>query len=152
RVTKVMRALLVVGKLSPGGVVTIGRDATAQSGSRLGLAVGERITVRNLLYGLLLQSSNDAAVALADAVAGSAPSFVRLMNERAGELGLANTRFASPNGLDDTGHSSAADLAAMTRLAYGHALFAQIVRTRTWNVPAPTGPPRHIQNRNALLW
>ena len=151
-VTKVMTALLVLEKLSPGDVVTAGRDATGQTGSKLGLAAGERITVRNLLYALLLQSSNDAAVALADAVAGSVPRFVELMNERAGELGLRDTRFASPNGLDDRGYSSATDLAAMTREAYGHSLFAQIVRTKTWNIPAPSGPSRHIQNRNALLW
>jgi len=151
-VTKVMTALLVLERLSPSAVVTAGRDATAQTGSRLGLAVRERITVRNLLYALLLQSSNDAAVALADAVAGSVPRFVELMNERAGELGLGNTRFASPNGLDDRGYSSATDLAAMTREAYGHPLFGQIVRTKTWNIPAPSGPPRHIQNRNVLLW
>ena len=151
-VTKVMTALLALEKLSPGDVVTVGRDATGQTGSKLGLAVGERVTVRNLLYALLLQSSNDAAVALADAVAGSVPTFVQLMNERAGQLGLGNTRFASPNGLDDRGYSSAADLATMTREAYERPLFAQIVQTKTWNIPAPSGPTRHIQNRNALLW
>jgi D-alanyl-D-alanine carboxypeptidase (penicillin-binding protein 5/6) len=151
-ITKVMTALLALDRLIPSTVVVVGRDATLPTGSTLGLQVGERISALNLLYALLLQSSNDAAVALADAVAGSAPAFVKLMNERARELGLADTRFTSPNGLDDRGYSSAADLALLTRTAYQSALFARMVETKARDIPAAGGPPRHIQNRNALLW
>ena len=151
-ITKIMTALLALERLPPSRLVTVGEDATKASGSSLGLRVGERISSLDLLYALLLQSSNDAAVALADAVSGSIPAFVRLMNARAADLGLTDTHFASPNGLDDSGYSSATDLALLTRTAYQSALFGRVVDTKTRDIPAPSGPPRHIQNRNALLW
>jgi len=151
-ITKIMTALLVLERLRPSTVVVVGRDATLPSGSSLGLRVGEHISVENLLYALMLQSSNDVAVALADAAGGSAGAFVKMMNQRARELGLANTRFTSPNGLNDRGSSTAADLALLTRTAYSSALFARLVRTKAWDIPAPSGPARHVQNRNALLW
>jgi D-alanyl-D-alanine carboxypeptidase (penicillin-binding protein 5/6) len=151
-ITKIMTALLVLERLRPSTVVVVGRDATLPSGSSLGLRVGEHISVENLLYTLMLQSSNDAAVALADAAGGSAGAFVKMMNQRARELGLANTRFTSPNGLNDRGYSTAADLALLTRTAYSSPLFARLVRTKAWDIPAPSGPARHVQNRNALLW
>src|SRR5262249_59749703 len=104
-ITKIMTALLAIEQLPPSRSVTVGEDATEASGSSLGLRVGERISALDLLYALLLQSSNDAAVALADAVSGSSAAFVRLMNARAGSLGLSDTHFASANGLDDRGYS-----------------------------------------------
>jgi len=151
-ITKVMTAVIAIERLPPSRSIVVGEDATEASGSSLGLRVGERISALDLLYALLLQSSNDAAVALADAVSGSSRAFVRLMNSRAANLGLAATHFASPNGLDDRGYSTAADLALLTRTAYLSALFGRIVDTKTRDIPAPIGPPRHIQNRNALLW
>ena len=151
-ITKVMTALLVVERLPPSRLVVVGSDAAETPGSSLGLEVGERISSLDLLYALLLQSSNDAAVALADAVSGSTRAFVRLMNARAANLGLADTHFASPNGLDDRGYSSATDLALLTRTAYQSPLFGRVVDTKARDIPAPSGPPRHIQNRNALLW
>jgi D-alanyl-D-alanine carboxypeptidase (penicillin-binding protein 5/6) len=151
-ITKIMTALLAIESLPPSRLVDVGSDAAETPGSSLGLEVGERISALDLLYALLLQSSNDAAVALADAVSGSTPAFVRLMNARAADLGLTDTHFASPNGLDDRGYSSASDLALLTRTAYQSALFGRVVDTKTRDIPAPSGPPRHIQNRNALLW
>src|SRR5438105_2220670 len=151
-VTKIMTALVVLERLDPSATVTAGPDAARAGGARLGLRAGERITVRNLVYGLLLSSANDAAVALSDAVAGSVPDFVRLMNQRAAAMGLADPEFASPTGLDDRGYSSAADLARLLNAAYAEPAFGAIVRTRFWDVPSPAGRPRHIQNRNALLW
>lgn len=150
--TKIMTAVLVLERTRPTDVVTVSANAASQSGSVLGLEVGERITVRQLLFGLLLQSSNDAAVALAEHVARSVDRFVSLMNDRAQELGLAHTRFRSPSGLDDRGRSTAIDLAALTRTAFANPTFAEIVRKRFHTVPAPSGPNRRIQNRNALLW
>jgi D-alanyl-D-alanine carboxypeptidase (penicillin-binding protein 5/6) len=150
--TKIMTALLVLEQARPSALVTVGADAASQTGSSLGLEIGERISVRNLLYALLLQSSNDAAVALADFVSGSVPRFVRLMNRRAEQIGLGDTHFASPNGLDDLGYSTAFDMAAITRAAYGLPSFGRIAATRFRDIPAPSGPARHIQNRNALLW
>jgi D-alanyl-D-alanine carboxypeptidase (penicillin-binding protein 5/6) len=150
--TKIMTALLVLENTAPRDVVTASTAAAAQTGAELGLTVGEQVAVRELLYALLLQSANDAAVALAEHVAGSVDAFVDMMNRRSRELGLTDTRFASPNGLDDTGYSTAADLAVITTEAYGEPGFGKIAAARYREIPAPTGDPRRIQNRNALLW
>jgi D-alanyl-D-alanine carboxypeptidase (penicillin-binding protein 5/6) len=156
--TKIMTALVTLERARPSEVVTVSAGA-ADPGpvvgvSQLGLVPGERITVEQLLYALLLQSANDAALALAEHVSGTVESFVTAMNRRAQRLGLTATRFASPNGLDDVGYSSAGDLAAITRAAFDEPLFAQIVETKYHTEPPPQagGVPRTIQNRNVLLW
>ncbi len=155
-VTKLMTALLVLRRADPGDVVTVSeRAATAVGGigiSQLGLEPGERITVRDLLYALLLQSANDAAVALAEHVSGTVERFVRTMNVQARRLGLRHTRFFSPNGLDDRGYSTGLDLARLARAVYAFPLFERIATTRFYSIAAPDGPPRRIQNRNVLLW
>lgn len=156
-VTKIMTALVVLERASPEDVVTVSEEVapspTSYGLSELKLLSGERITVRDLLYALLLQSANDAALALAEHVGGSVEGFVRLMNRRARALGLTGTRFFSPSGLDDRGTSTARDLVAITREAYRFPLFADLVATRFHDVPAPNGAePRRIQNRNVLLW
>jgi serine-type D-Ala-D-Ala carboxypeptidase (penicillin-binding protein 5/6) len=150
--TKVMTALLVLERADLSSTAVASRLAASQPSSRLGLRAGERIRVGDLLTALLLQSANDAAVALAEHVGGSVGAFVALMNRRAAELGLPDTRFFSPNGLDDRGYSTAVDLARLTRAAYAHPEFARLVATREAEVPAPRGPPRRLQNRNVLLW
>ena len=150
--TKIMTALLVLASTRPSERVKVDSEAAGQTGSRLGLASGERIRVGDLLYALLLQSSNDAAVALADHISGSAVPFVHLMNRRAKRIGLGDTRFFSPSGLDDRGYSSALDLASLWRRAFDNPIFRKIVATKFRTIPAPHGPARHIQNRNALLW
>lgn len=150
--TKVMTAMIVLERSRPAEVVTVGPSAAAQRGAVLGLRAGERIAVRDLLYALLLQSANDAAVALAEHVAATVERFVGVMNRRAAALGLEDTRFASPNGLDDSGYSTAADLAVITAHALREPLLARIVGTRFRVIPDPDGDPRRIQNRNALLW
>jgi D-alanyl-D-alanine carboxypeptidase (penicillin-binding protein 5/6) len=150
--TKIMTALLVLEATAPRDVVTASATAAAQSGAELELEAGEQVPVRELLYALMLQSANDAAVALAEHVAGSVDAFVERMNRRARQLGVSDTRFASPNGLDDSGYSTAADLAVVTTEAYREPGFAKIVATRFREIPAPAGEPRRIQNRNALLW
>jgi D-alanyl-D-alanine carboxypeptidase (penicillin-binding protein 5/6) len=156
-VTKIMTALLVLERANLTDVVTVGEDATFPPDlaglSALGLVEGERISVENLLYALLLQSANDAAIALADHVSGTEARFEKLMNARAAELGMTHTRFRSPNGLDDRGYSSARDLATLTRATYAASpVFSRITSTEFHEIPAPHGPPRSIQNRNALLW
>lgn len=150
--TKIMTALLVLETTEPKDRVTASATAASQTGALLGLVEGERVRVEDLLYALMLQSANDAAVALAEHVSGSVGAFVQQMNRRARRLGLEDTRFASPNGLDDSGYSTAADLAAITVRAYRQRGFTRIVRTKFHTVPAPEGPDRRIQNRNALLW
>jgi D-alanyl-D-alanine carboxypeptidase (penicillin-binding protein 5/6) len=151
-VTKIMTALLVLETADPGELVTASAEAASQSGAELGLEVGEQLPVRDLLLALMLQSANDAAVALAEHVSGDVEAFVQGMNRRAGELGLQDTRFASPNGLDDSGYSTARDLIALTVQAYGTRPFGRIVSTKFHSIPSPDGEPRRIQNRNALLW
>ena len=156
-VTKIMTALLVLGRTSPADVVRVSARAAAPEGtsglSELGLEPGERISVGELTWALLLESANDAAQALAETVAGTTERFVALMNATARRLGMTHTRFRSPSGLDDRGRSSAADLVTLTRAAFAESSrFSHIVGTRFHLVPSPEGRARHIQNRNVLLW
>jgi serine-type D-Ala-D-Ala carboxypeptidase (penicillin-binding protein 5/6) len=150
--TKIMTALLVLESATPFDQVITSEMAATQEGAELGLEPGERIPVRNLLFALMLQSANDAAVALAEHVSGSVGAFVERMNQRARELGLERTRFTSPNGLDDSGYSTARDLAKITTEAFRSPTFAKVVGAKFRTIPASEGPARRIQNRNALLW
>lgn len=156
-VTKIVTALLVLERTDPQDIVTVSARASGDGRtagiSELGLQTGERIRVDDLLAALMLQSANDAAIALAEHVSGTVEAFVKDMNARVRELGLRNSRFTSPNGLDDRGYSTGRDLVAITRAAYAEPGFASIVATRSREIPAPAGyPPRVVQNRNALLW
>jgi D-alanyl-D-alanine carboxypeptidase (penicillin-binding protein 5/6) len=155
--TKIMTALLVLERSTPTDVVTVEPNAVIAESDRpgisaLGLETGERISVENLFYALLLQSANDAAVALADHVSGSEARFVKRMNARAESLGMHRTSFRSPNGLDDRGFSTARDLATLTRTAMATEGFAPVVATEFHTIPAPGGGERDIQNRDVLLW
>ena len=153
--TKIMTALLVVERAGLTDVVTVSEEAASGqvSGiSGLGLEPGERIRVNELLYALLLQSANDAALALAEHVSGSVDAFVDAMNARAEQLGMTRTMFASPNGLDDSGYSSAGDLVRLTRAALRSRGFASVVATRFHTVESLDAEPRIVQNRNVLLW
>jgi D-alanyl-D-alanine carboxypeptidase (penicillin-binding protein 5/6) len=156
-ITKIMTGLLVLERTDLNEIVTVTADAVIAEDDRsgisaLGLVEGEEISVRDLLYALLLQSANDAAVALADHVDGSVDRFVKRMNGRALRLGMRRTRFYSPNGLDDRGYSTARDLSILTRTAMATPGFSQIAATRFHTIPGPDGIDREIQNRDALLW
>lgn len=156
-VTKIMTALLVLERARLDDIVTVSPGATYppdQSGlSALGLQTGERISVRDLLYALLLQSANDAAIALAEHVSSTEQRFEAAMNARARQLGMNDSRFRSPNGLDDRGYSTARDLVTLTRAVYAtQPEFGRIAATRFHEIPSPSGPPRDIQNRDVLLW
>jgi D-alanyl-D-alanine carboxypeptidase len=153
--TKIMTALLVLEEADPTEVVTISERAAGPrvAGiSGLGLVAGERIRVNELVYALMLQSANDAALALAEHVGGSVEAFVQRMNARAAELGMTRSRFASPNGLEDIGYATARDLVRLTRTAYRTEGFAEIVATRSHAVRSLDAEPRIVQNRNVLLW
>lgn len=155
--TKIMTALVVLSRVNPRDVVTVGPAAAAEGSrgfgfSALGLQEGERLPVMELLYALLLQSSNDAAVALAEHVSGLVSRFVADMNEVVLQLGLFHTEFASPNGLDDSGFSTARQMAAIARVAYRDPLIARILTTKFREIASPSGDPRRIQNRNVHLW
>lgn len=144
---KVMTALVVLQHVDVKEVVVVSAAAAATGGSRMGLTAGESLTVLDLLYGLLLSSGNDVAVALAEHVAGDEASFVAMMNDAAGALGLAGTHFTNPHGLDDAQQAaSAADLAAITGAALGYPVFGQIVGTVQATVAGRT-----LTNTNELL-
>jgi D-alanyl-D-alanine carboxypeptidase (penicillin-binding protein 5/6) len=151
--TKIMTAILVLESLDLNTKVTVSRNAHFQSGSVVGLQQGEVVTVEQLLYCLLVFSGNDAAVALAEQTSGSVAKFVAKMNERAKAMGLTNTHFANPDGLNASNHySSCTDLATMARFAMQNALFRRIVDTPVYYLPHPTyDVPRELKNSNVLL-
>jgi D-alanyl-D-alanine carboxypeptidase (penicillin-binding protein 5/6) len=151
--TKIMTARLVVERTSPGEPAKITRDALHYSGSGVGmLPRGRKVSVEALLNGMLLVSGNDAALALADHVAGSRRAFVDLMNRRAAELGLGCTHFASPDGLERGNRSCAADLAALARVVIKQPRIARTVRRRQLAVKFPTrGGKLYLNSTNPLL-
>lgn len=152
---KVMTALLVLQSGIPmGRVVTVSAYAAGFGGSTAGLWPGERMTIWNLLHGMMMPSGNDAAIALSEAVSGTEWRFVDLMNTEATKLHLFRTHYLSPNGFDTEGQvTSAHDLAMLTRVAMGDKRFAKIVRTRSWTVRAANGTVlHHWVNLNRLLW
>lgn len=154
--TKMMTALLVRQDDPLTATFTVSADAAATPGSRMGLAAGERLTVDQLLYGLLLPSGNDAAVALAEGTSGSEAAFVAAMNARAAVMGLQGTHFVNPHGLDAAGHySTAADLATLGRAVLADPVLSQIVDTRheALDATGPGGPaPFDLTNLNQLLF
>jgi len=151
--TKVMTALLVVEGLGPRAKTRLSKTATKFRGSGVGvLPRGKKVPVEGLLYGLLLPSGNDAAVALAEAVSGSDRRFAKLMTRRALELGLGCTRFVDSYGLRAENVSCPADLAALTRLAMRQPRIARIVRRRRASIPFPIkGGRLDLFNTNPLL-
>jgi D-alanyl-D-alanine carboxypeptidase (penicillin-binding protein 5/6) len=151
--TKVMTALVVLDDYHPDQVVTVSDSAARATGSRLRLRAGDRFTVRALLAATLIASANDACATLAEAAAGSIEEFVSKMNERARSLGLANTHFANPCGLDAPAHhSSANDLARITHAALDHAEFADLVAKPQAQISTVDGKRRfHFKNKNALI-
>jgi serine-type D-Ala-D-Ala carboxypeptidase (penicillin-binding protein 5/6) len=148
-----MTAVLVLESLRLDKKVTVSANAHATGGSGAGLQRGEVLTVEQLLTAMLVASANDAAVALAEATSGSVGEFAKKMNAKARELGLTNTHFVNPDGLNAERHfSSAKDLATLARYAMQEPLFRQIVRTREYALPYPGDePPRKLKNSNALL-
>jgi serine-type D-Ala-D-Ala carboxypeptidase (penicillin-binding protein 5/6) len=151
--TKVMTALIVVENTRSRDMVRITKDALNYQGSGVGLLPkGRHVTAEALLHGLLLPSGNDAAIALADYVAGSRAEFVAQMNEKAQTLGLRCTHFASPSGIEDSDRSCAADLAALTRIAMTKTRIQRIVRKAHAAVRFPIkGGKLFLNNTNPLL-
>lgn len=154
--TKVMTALLAVelGKLDQ--MITVGADAHAlvrTDSSYMGLDTGEQLTLGDLLYGLVLPSGNDAAVAIADALGGTEAHFVELMNTRASQLGLTHTHFANPHGLDAPGHfTTARDLAVLSAIAMKNPTLVKIMSAFSYDIPkTATHKAYHLTTGNDLL-
>ena len=152
--TKMMTALLAVEADAPRTPVMVTRQALAANGSKVGLLpLGRHVSAEALLYGLLLPSGNDAAVALAQQTAGSVAAFVARMNARAAQLGLGCTRFSSPHGFYDSGNfSCAADLAVLAHVVMAQPRIARAARTLHAVVPFPIkGGKLYLNNNNPLL-
>ena len=146
--TKIMTAVVVLEHCDADREFVIPAEATGIEGSSMYLRTGECLTVRELLYGLMLQSGNDAAVALALACSGSIESFVAQMNAQAQKLGMEDSHFENPNGLDGKTHySTALDMAKLTRYAMKNEAFCEIVSTKNKQLG-----DRYLRNHNRLLW
>ena len=146
--TKIMTALVVCEQCNVLDRVRIPKEAVGIEGSSMYLREGEILTVQELLYGLMLHSGNDAAVALAIYCAGTVEGFAQLMNDKAHRLGLENTHFVNPNGLDAPGHySTARDMAVLAAFAMDNPIFAKTVSTKTVKIGG-----RCLRNHNKLLW
>ena len=149
--TKIMTSLIIIEKCNLSETIEISKKAAGTGGSRLGLKTGDKITIKDLLYGLMLCSGNDAAVALAEYAGGDIQGFAELMNNKALELGLTNTHYESPHGLDSDGHyTTAYELAVLTDYALKNETFASIVGTKNYTVTI-NGYPKNLSNTNELL-
>lgn len=146
--TKIMTALVVCEQCNVLDRVRIPEEAVGIEGSSMYLQEGEILTVQELLYGLMLHSGNDAAVALAIYCGGTVEGFAELMNDKAHRLGMKNSHFVNPNGLDAPGHySTARDMGVLAAYAMDHPIFVQTVSTKTVTVGK-----RSLRNHNKLLW
>ena len=149
--TKIMTALLVIESSNLESIVTISKKAASTGGSRLGLKENDTIKVIDLLYGLMLPSGNDAAYALAEYVGGTYDNFISMMNNKAKSLGLVNTNFESPHGLDSINHhTTILELAKITDYALNNDVFRKIVNTKKYTVYI-NNSPKTITNTNELL-
>lgn len=150
--TKIMTAMVALKSESLDKKIIISDKAAGINGSTVGYKKGEIITLRELLYGLLLRSGNDAAIAIAEGVSGSVDQFVKTMNENARELGIVNTHFMVPHGLDDEFHySTAYDLALITAKAKELPVFNEIVSTKEIT-REKYNFSRDYRNINKILW
>ena len=146
--TKIMTGLIVSEECCPSSQVLITKEAVGIEGSSIYLKAGERLNVETLLYGMMLQSGNDAATALALYCGGSLNNFVDKMNHKAAQLGLTDTSFGNPHGLDhEKNYSTAYDLAKLAAYAMENEMFKQVVSTK-----AITLGDRSFTNHNKLLW
>lgn len=151
--TKIMTALLALEYGDVDDIVTVSKNASGIEGSSLYLDVGEQLTLRDLLYGLMLRSGNDAAVAIAEHIGGSVAHFADMMNKKAAQLGACDTHFVTPNGLDAEGHvTTAYDLALIAAAAMENETFAEIVSAQRYVIPwAGHEWDRVVVNKNKLL-
>lgn len=149
--TKIMTAIVVIENANLKDIVEVSAKAALTGGSRLGLKKGDKVAIKDLLYGLMLRSGNDAAVALAEYVGGDNKGFADLMNKKATDLNLKDTHFVTPHGLDDAEHyTTAYELAKIADYALKNEIFRNIVGTKTCTINI-NGYPKGINNTNELL-
>ena len=154
--TKIMTLLLAIEKGNLKDIVTVSQKACSVGGSSIWLSPGEKIDLESLLYGLMLNSGNDAAVAIAEHIGGNLDNFIKMMNEKAKQIGALNTNFVTPSGLDigiDNHYTTAYDLALITKYAFQYPLFSKIVSTKEKTIPWEGKEwNRYLRNKNKLLW
>lgn len=152
--TKIMTCLLACERGNMDDVVTVGAESVGLDGTSIYLRQGETITLRELCYGLMLCSGNDAAMAIAVHLGGSQEGFAKLMNERARQIGAYNTNFVTPNGLPAEGHyTTAMDLALIAAQAMQNELFKEIVGTSSMTLEADEDSPvRYLKSKNKILY
>ena len=150
--TKIMTAITAIENADLEDIFTVSQNAQNQEGSSIYLREGDKISVKDLLYGLMLNSGNDAATVLAEGISGSVDAFAQLMNEKAQKIGCKNTSFKNPSGLNEEGHySSAYDLALIMAYAMENEKFCEIVGTKRYNID-DCGSITYLKNHNKLLW
>ena len=150
--TKIMTAIVALENGDLTKKVTVGDEILSMYGTNIYVQVGEKMKLRDLLYGLMLRSGNDASVVIAKAVAGSEKKFVAMMNKKAQEIGMENTHFENPHGLDEytKNYSTAYDMALLSQYAYKNKTYRNIVSTKKYEVS--TGGKTYLwYNRNELL-
>ena len=155
--TKIMTAIVLIENLGVNNNLTLNssievcKQAATINGSRLGLKTGDTITINDLLYGLMLCSGNDAAVQIAVTIGGSIENFANMMNKKAEDLGLKNSHFVTPHGLDENEHyTTAYELALITDYALSIPKIADVVKTQNYTVTI-NGYSKTINNTNELL-
>jgi D-alanyl-D-alanine carboxypeptidase (penicillin-binding protein 5/6) len=154
-ITKIMTAVLALEKGQLSDIVVASNNPLLAEGTRIYLEEGEKLTLEQMLFGMMLNSGNDAAIAIAEHIGGSVEIFVQMMNEKAREIGAKNTTFVNPNGLSEEGHlTTAYDLALISRYALlNFPKFREIVSTKTMEIPWQGQEwDRQLINLNKLLW
>lgn len=151
--TKIMTAILAIENGGLDDVVTVSRNAMNQEGSSIYLRENDKIVMRDLVYGLMLNSGNDAAVAIAEHIGGSTDAFAKLMTAKAVEIGAVDTQFKNPNGLDADGHyTTAYDLALIARYAMCNSEFKNIVSTKSKKIVTQNNQAEiYLSNHNKML-
>lgn len=150
--TKILTALVALEKGNLQDLVKVSSNVKKIDGTKVWLRPGEEVTLENLLYAMLVNSANDAALAIAEHIGGSVEGFAKMMNTKAKELGAKNSHFVNPHGLDQEGHyTTARDLAIIAREAMNNEKFREIVQTKKkeWN---GMDWKSHLVNNNKLLW
>ena len=151
--TKIMTAIISIEKGKLNRKVVVGKEVLKMYGTNIYVEIGEKIKIKDLIYGLLLRSGNDASVVLAKAVSGNEKNFVKLMNKKANKLGMKNTIFRNPHGLDENtqNYSTARDMAILSRYAYKTKFYKIVTATKKYQIS--TGKKTYLwYNKNKLLF
>lgn len=152
-ITKILTGIIAVESGRLNEVVTVSKNAVHAGGTRVYLEEGEQKPLIDLVYGMIINSGNDAAVAVAEHLGGSVEKFSAMMNEKARELGATNSHFVNPSGMPDEDHvTTARDMALISRYAMQNATFREIVGTKEYPWEGESWQPGHIVNHNRLLW